>query len=491
MEKAFAYIRVSSREQEREGYSIPAQQKFLNEYGTMNNMQVEAEFIDNETAKKSGRTYFDEMVKQLRKRKDVRIILVEKTDRLYRNFKDYVTLDEFEGLEVHLVKENTILSDNSKSNEKFMHGIKVLMAKNYIDNLSEEVKKGHRQKAEQGEYPGKPPYGYYRENHKSIKINMKEAQLVLRAYNLYAEGNLSLESVCERLSEEGFIYKDNTPKMYKSKLESMLKNNFYVGNFTFNKVVYVGIHEPIINMELFERVQKSFKKDNKPDRKKQHSFIFSGVFKCAECGSTITSEIKKGQYVYYRCTNRKKNCSHKSVYVRQEEILKQFDEVIKDVNITSEHKKAIITALKESHADEQLFHEEQVALLKERCDKLRNRISNLYTDKLDGLISADDWAVRNNEWTNEHSRLTAVIEQHMNANNDYMKKGIQMLELAENVYSHYIQENEKEKAKLIKIVCQNFFMEGSKAHYEYKKPFDILSEGLNCTITLGRKDSNL
>ena len=79
--------------------------------------------------------------------------------QLYRNFKDYVLLDEFNGIEIHLVKENTILSDNSKSHEKFIHGIKVLMAKNYIDNLSEEVKKGQHQKALQGEYPSKPPYG--------------------------------------------------------------------------------------------------------------------------------------------------------------------------------------------------------------------------------------------------------------------------------------------------------------------------------------------
>jgi len=94
MEKAFVYVRVSSREQEREGYSIPAQQKFLNEYAVSNNMKVEAEFIDNETAKKSGRTYFDEMVKRLRKQKDVRTIIVEKTDRLYRNFKDFVQLED-------------------------------------------------------------------------------------------------------------------------------------------------------------------------------------------------------------------------------------------------------------------------------------------------------------------------------------------------------------------------------------------------------------
>jgi site-specific DNA recombinase len=71
----------------------------------------------------------------------VRIILVEKTDRLYPNFRDYVTLDDLH-LEIHVVKEGEVLSEESRSHQKFIHGIKVMMAKNYIDNLSEETNKG-------------------------------------------------------------------------------------------------------------------------------------------------------------------------------------------------------------------------------------------------------------------------------------------------------------------------------------------------------------
>src|SRR5262245_35921339 len=86
-------------------------------------------------------------------------ILVEKTDRLYRNLPDYATLDELD-LDLHFVKENVVLSPDSHSSQHFMHGIKVLMAKQYVDNLSEEVKKGMREKAEQGIWPSKAPIGY-------------------------------------------------------------------------------------------------------------------------------------------------------------------------------------------------------------------------------------------------------------------------------------------------------------------------------------------
>ena len=146
------YARVSSKEQEKEGFSIPAQLKLLRDYAATQGFTVAQEYVDVETAKQTGRTRFGEMVAHLRANPDIRIVLVEKTDRLYRNLKDWVTLDELD-VEVHLVKEGVVLSRESRSSEKFMHGIKILMAKNYIDNLSEEARKGMAEKAEQGLWP--------------------------------------------------------------------------------------------------------------------------------------------------------------------------------------------------------------------------------------------------------------------------------------------------------------------------------------------------
>jgi site-specific DNA recombinase len=149
---AVLYVRVSSKEQEQ-GFSIPAQRKLLTEYAGQHSLNVLREFEDIETVKRAGRTSFTEMVEFLTATNDPRpILLVEKTDRLCRNIKDWVTIDGL-GIEVHLVKEGVVLSQDSRSSEKFMHGIRVLMAKNYIDNLSEEVRKGMREKAEQGHWP--------------------------------------------------------------------------------------------------------------------------------------------------------------------------------------------------------------------------------------------------------------------------------------------------------------------------------------------------
>src|ERR1044071_2754857 len=87
------YTRVSSKDQEKEGYSIPAQQRLLREYAIEKGLIIAKEFVDIETAKQSGRTEFAAMLEYLKKyRGACRTILVEKTDRLYRNLKDWTTL---------------------------------------------------------------------------------------------------------------------------------------------------------------------------------------------------------------------------------------------------------------------------------------------------------------------------------------------------------------------------------------------------------------
>jgi DNA invertase Pin-like site-specific DNA recombinase len=156
---AVLYARVSSRDQEQEGFSIPAQQRLLREYAAANGIIIAEEFVDVETARRSGREGFGRMIDYLKAHeRTCHTIIVEKTDRLMRNLKDWSTLDE-RGLTIHFVKENVIISPDSKSMKQFVFGIKVLMARNYSMNLSEESRKGTIEKARTGIYPSCAPRG--------------------------------------------------------------------------------------------------------------------------------------------------------------------------------------------------------------------------------------------------------------------------------------------------------------------------------------------
>src|SRR6202163_1636447 len=116
--QAVIYARVSSKEQEKEGFSIPSQLKLLREYAAAQGFVVAQEYVDVETAKQTGRAAFGEMVAYLKAYPALRVMLVEKTDRLYRNLKDWVRMDELE-VEIHFPKEGVVLSRDSRSSEKF------------------------------------------------------------------------------------------------------------------------------------------------------------------------------------------------------------------------------------------------------------------------------------------------------------------------------------------------------------------------------------
>ena len=139
--QAVVRARVSSKEQEEEGFSLPAQIRPLREYAVQNGFIVVGEFVDIESAKTGGQAGFNAMVAYLKKHQTTcGTILVEKTDRLYRNIKDWAILDEL-GVTIHFVKENVVIGPESRSTDQFVHGIKVLMARNYSLNLGEETTK--------------------------------------------------------------------------------------------------------------------------------------------------------------------------------------------------------------------------------------------------------------------------------------------------------------------------------------------------------------
>src|SRR5215472_17093822 len=232
--KAVIYARVSSKEQEKEGYSIPAQLKLLKDYAAAQGFAVAQEYVDVETAKQTGRAAFGEMVAYLKAHQSVRVMLVEKTDRLYRNLKDWVTVDELE-VEIHFPKEGVVLSRESRSSEKFMHGIKVLMAKNYIDNLSEEARKGMQEKAEQGIWPTKCPLGYRNiagsDGKKIIAPDPAIAPLIAKLFEWYARGDISLKEAARKAQAAGLVYPRSGAKVPVSTIHTILRNRLYTGRF--------------------------------------------------------------------------------------------------------------------------------------------------------------------------------------------------------------------------------------------------------------------
>lgn len=473
--KAVLYARVSSDRQEREGFSIPAQQKLIREYAAKRDIKIVAEFVEAETAKRAGRKQFKEMVQFLKKNKSVNAILVEKTDRLYRNLKDYVLLDEIEGLEVHFCKNGDVLSEKSSSQDKFMHGIRVLMAKNYIDNLSEEIKKGLKEKAEQGFCPTKAPIGYLnitkKDGRRIIVPDSETAPFIKRAYELYATGLMSYSKIAKQLTSEGFLPKGRN--CTKRIIELILHNPFYIGTFEYNGKRYENAaHEPIISPELFNAVQNVLNAQFIA-RPQINDFLFLGLFKCLSCGCSITGEIKKNKYIYYHCTGRKGGTC-KKFWIREEKIETAVLELLDHLKLSDEEIEFTKTAFVEMLKLQKEYTDESAEALEKKIKTLRSRLNNLYIDKIDGIISQEFYSEKKNLWQSELDSTLIKYEKTTTFSRTFMDNVSDLLELCKNAKSLYLNADIQKKRQLLKLLCQNFFIKDGTVVLEAFPPYDII-----------------
>jgi site-specific DNA recombinase len=478
---AVIYARVSSKDQEKEGFSIPAQLKLLREYALKNGFTIAQEFVDVETAKVAGRKQFGEMVAFLKKNPLCRIIIVEKTDRLYRNFHDCVTLEDL-GVEIHLPKEGQIISRESKSQAKLIHGIQLVIARNYIENLREEVRKGMREKASQGIYPSRPPLGYT--NNKlqhTIEVDSANADIIQRMFELYATGQYSLAEVREA------IHRETGRAFQKGYIHKLLKNPFYNGFFDWDGERYQGNHPLIIRAALFEQVQEVLHGHNRP-RYKTHDFAFRGLLTCAFDDCMVTAEIKKKRYTYYRCTGIRGKCA--LPYVREEQLAENLGRILQDIHIPDDVLAQLDKSLTDDQRRTQAQKKEQTERLQQRLAAVRHRIDQAYTDKLDGKIDEDFWSRKTSDWRLEEQQILTAMRGLEEASPDLLLNAKRTLELANKAYFLYVTQSPAEQAKLLKMVCSNCKTDGVSLYPTYRKPFDMIFQRAKSKEWRALRDSN-
>lgn len=477
--KAIIYARVSSKDQEVEGFSIPAQLKMLQEYADKNQFKVVQQFTDVETAKKAGRTEFNTMLTFVQQHPEIQHILIEKTDRLTRNLPDLAQIDTLINsfaIKVHLVKENVTLSKDSRSHEKFIFGIKGLMAKNFLDNLSEEVRKGMAEKAKQGLYPSGAPYGYFndKENGKRvIKVDPKTSVFVKQMFELYATGGYSLLNLRKKMLADGMVYR-NGRNFYKSTVETILKNPFYMGVFEWKGKRYEhSLHEPIISRELFQQVQ-TLLLDPRKGKSRKGMFPYNNLISCGLCGCALTSEIKKNAYIYYHCTGAKGNC--KQPYIRQEKIESYFEDLLENIHVPQDIQAMILQGLRESMHDKIEYHNNLIGTIEKQIHVLQNRIDQSYLDKLDNKISEEFWRHQTTKWTAEKETLTMKLVNSQRADTHYFENAKLILELSENASRLFKLTTPDQKRQLIKLMVSNCSYAAGKLDVELKPVFRLIME---------------
>jgi site-specific DNA recombinase len=469
---AVTYARVSSKDQEKEGYSIPAQQSLLRSYAVENGYNLVENYVDVETAKRAGRTAFGNMLTFLKMHHSCKVVLVEKTDRLYRNLKDWVRLDEM-GLEIHLVKEGTILSDSSRSTDKFMHGIRVLMAKNYIDNLSEEVQKGMRQKAEEGYWPSSAPVGFLNQQiagRSYLALDPVKGPLVRELIEQYDTGESAIPSLVDWCGRVGLVGKKGTPLNHTT-VHGILRNPLYAGKFIWGGRLYDGKDPTIISWETWERVQGRL--DGHPyTRAVEHAFAFTGLLTCGHCGAAITAEIKKGAYVYYHCV---KKCVSEP-YIREERLVGMLAEVIRPLQVPADMADAAAHGLRAGREIVRAETERRTADLRDRYDRIGRLIDRAYDDKLEGRVDQAFFDRKRTAWEAERWEVQRELERIAAADRESIETGLMLLEFSKRAYDLFNSMDNPWRAKLAKLALSNCTLAGGRLTPTYRIPLDILAD---------------
>lgn len=481
--KAIIYSRVSSREQEESGYSLDSQEKLLVEYADRKGFEVAKSFRVSESASGTRmRQVFTEMMKLL-KDKGIHILICEKTDRLTRSRRDAVVVDDWikgdSKSEVHFVKENFVLTQDSRASERLMWGFKVEVAQYYTNNLSEEVRKGQKEKVSQGWLPTKPPLGYMTVGDKGKKIHVpdkEKAHFVREMFELYASGNYSTRALVEEMYKRGLRNRAGR-RLGKSRMHELLSNSFYSGPFIWRGETHKGAHEPLISVELFNLVQAKLNRVIVSPYYTKHLPVFKGKILCGACGHLMTWETQKNHW--YGSCKKCKSGQGKTKYIRQEVVEKQVLAKLVSVAPKNERILSILQkALKESHSQEIEIREGKVKALRQIIDRVQRRLEVMYDDRLDGRITTDEFDARFQSMTNEREDALREMKKLEDDSSHYYRAGIGIHELAlrsQDIY-HSPKARTEDRRMLLSYAFKGMSLKDGELNVEYTPGFEFLAK---------------
>jgi len=474
MKKAIILARVSTLKQEEEGLSLNNQLKYLRDYAEQNEIQIIKEFIFSESADQKIRNKFNEMITFLKNSSDVIAVIAYRVDRITRNYRDAVLIDELRinhKKEIHFVYDRLIIKRKTIGRDIFDWDTKVYLAKQFINRLKEDAVTSAHYKVKNGEWPGKAPYGYRnkkREDGKNwIYLDSLESKIIRQIFDWYSTGSYSLDLIRQKLKETFNL------SFHKGKIDHIMKNPFYYGVMRYDGKIYPHKYTPTISRDLFERVQEIKKGHHKKHIKFAGlPFLYRGLIKCSQCGCSFTPEKKKGKYVYYHCTGY--YGKHNTSWIREETLTEQFAKIFKGLQIPNEIAEGIAKTLKESHQGKKEYYNSLYSDFHQEHQKYENRIGKMYDDHLDGRITQDMYDKKLQEFRNKQDEIKNSMDRLQKADEEYYITATYILNLAKRAYDLFLSSEPDIKRQLLKLVLQNCEIKDASLTYKLNYPFSTI-----------------
>lgn len=487
MKRFVALARVSSREQEREGFSLAVQEDALRRYATSAGGEVVRLFRIAETASKSDeRKTFRELIAYAKKHaEELDGLLFYKVDRAARNLFDYVELERLEseyGLAFISVSQPT---ENNPAG-RMMRRTLANMASFYTEQQSLDVREGLARRVQEGWFVGKAPYGYRnvrREGRCVTEVDPPAAENVKRIYHLYAYEPLTLDALRDRLHADGLTYRQDSPKFTRSKLHAILTDRSYIGEIPFKGQWYPGKQAPLIERSTWDRVQSLLG----GHVYHAHQMTFAGEFMtCGHCGRAITGEqvIKRfkttgeRRYVYYRCSGYNAP-GHPRHRVPEAELDRQVLELfgrmkVEDADVRDWFRAVLASQTRDAQKDARAQREEltrQASLLVAQQDRLLNL-------RLGDEVDQDTFARKHTELRDRLASIKLQLDVLDRSHDETAELAAKVFELSQTLQNTWENADYATKRRILEIVCLNCTLDGATLCPTTRKPFDVLIEGL-------------
>ena len=305
------YLRVSTEDQAREGFSLPEQKERLETFCKFKGYEIVDYYEDAGISAKTGnyRPEFERLKEDI-KSKRINTIIALKLDRITRSIFDWEKLMTF-------LDENDAYIDcandevnTTNANGKMVSRLLMSVSQNEIERTSERTKVGLAGAIKQGHLPSQAPLGYKHEN-KKLVIDYSTKDVVVRIFELYYNGN-SYQTISNILNKEQVLGKTN---WRDSTITAILENEVYKGDFVHGKrtkhpTYYENVVEPLVSKEMWEDCQAQ-KKKNSRAYQRTLTYLFLQKIRCPRCnnlmGGKATKKKNGNVYYYYYCNDCKLN----------------------------------------------------------------------------------------------------------------------------------------------------------------------------------------
>jgi site-specific DNA recombinase len=486
MKRFVALARVSSREQEREGFSLAVQEDALKRYASQAGGEIMRLFRIAETASKTDeRKTFRELIAYAKQHAaEIDALLFYKVDRAARNLYDYVELERLESeYDVPFISVSQPTENNPAG--RMMRRTLANMASFYTEQQSVDVREGLARRVQEGWFVNRGPYGY-RNVRKSgrglVEVDPVPAANVRRIFHLFAYENHTLDTLVEQFANEGRQFRSSMPRFPRSSVHNILQDRAYVGEIEFRGQWYPGKHEPLIDRATWDRVQALLG----GHVYQSHALTYSGdVIRCGHCSHPITGEqktkrTKSGErsYNYYRCTYYNV-AGHPRTRVTETDLDRQVLAIFDRMRIEDESVRDWFRqVLRSQTADAQQESLAQRAELQRQESLIVAQQDRLLNLRIDDQIDQDTFAAKQTQLRDRLVNIKLQLDVLDRSHDETAELATKVFELSQTLRQQWLTADYAAKRRILEIVFLNCRLDDASLVPTIRKPFDVLAEGL-------------